>query len=127
LLVAALAATACSGHYRAGPHAARLVVRQLRGPGPIPVEGAYSYARVERDGKTVAQVRLSAALVPRAVIRLDPGSYRLVSFQRNCNGNCHLLGPPSGECGRAFSARANETVRATVRVTFGTGCRISLR
>ena len=100
MLVAVLAATACSGHYRAGPHAARLNVRQVRQPGPIPVEGAYSYARVERDGKTVVQVRLSAALVPRAVIRLDSGSYRLVSFQRNCNGNCHFLGPPSDECSR---------------------------
>src|SRR5881394_1262925 len=46
LPVAALAATACSGHYRAGPHSARLNVQQLRQPGPIPVEGAYSYARV---------------------------------------------------------------------------------
>jgi hypothetical protein len=127
LLVAALAATACSGHYRAGLHSARVNVRQVRQPGPIPVEGAYSYARVERDGKKVVQVRLSAALVPRAVIRLDPGSYRLVSFQRDCNGNCHLLGPPSDECGRAFSVRADESVRATVRVTFGTGCRISFR
>ena len=127
MLVAALAATACSGHYRAGPHAARLVVRQVRGPGPIPVEGAYSYARVERDGKKVVQVRLSAAFVPRAVIRLDPGSYRLVSFQRDCNGNCHLLGPASDKCNRPFSARADESVRATVRVTYGTGCRISFR
>ena len=127
MLVAALAATACSGHYRAGPHSARLHVRQVRQPGPIPVEGAYSYARVERDGKKVVQVRLSAALVPRAVIRLDPGSYRLVSFQRDCNGNGHLLGPPSDGCSRAFSVRANERARATVRVTFGTGCRISFR
>ena len=127
MLVAALAVTACSGHYRAGPRSARLHVRQLREPGPIPVEGAYSYARVERNGKTVVQVRLSAALVPRAVIRLGPGSYRLVSFQRSCNGNCHFLGPPSDKCSRAFSVRANEAVTATVRVTFGTGCRISFR
>jgi hypothetical protein len=125
LLVTALAATACSGHHRAVPHSARLDVRQLRQPGPIPVEGAYSYARVERDGRKVVQVRLSAALVPRAAIPLDPGSYRLVSFQRNCNGNCHLLGPPSDECGRAFSVRSDEALTATVRVTFGTGCRIS--
>ena len=125
--MAVLAATACSGHHQAGPQAARLNVRQVREPGPIPVEGAYSYARVERDGKTIVQVRLSAALVPRAVIRLDSGSYRLVSFQRDCNGNCHLLGPPSDQCSRAFSVRANEAVTATVRVTFGTGCRISLR
>ena len=123
--MAVLAATACSGHHRAGPHAARLNVRQLRQPGPIPVEGAYSYARVEREGKTVVQVRLSGALVPRAGIRLDSGSYRLVSFQRNCNGNCHFLGPPSDECSRAFSVRARESVTATVRVTYGTGCRIS--
>jgi hypothetical protein len=127
LLVAALAVTACSGHYRAGPHSARLNVRQLRQPGPIPVEGAYSYARVERDGKTVVQARLSAALVPRAVIRLDPGSYRLASFQRDCSANCHFLDPPSDECSRAFSVQEDETVTATVRVTFGTGCRISFR
>jgi hypothetical protein len=127
LVVAALAATACSGHDRAGPHAARLTVRQVRGPGPIPVEGAYPYARVERGGKVVVQVRLSSALVPRGVVRLDPGSYRLVSFQRDCNGNCHLLGPPSDECSRAFSVRADEALTATVRVTYGTGCAISFR
>ncbi len=127
MLVAALAATACSGHYRAGPHSARLNVRQVRQPGPIPVEGAYSYARVERDGKTVVQVRLSGTLVPRAVVRLDPASYRLVSFQRNCDGNCHFLDAPSDGCSRAFTVQADESVTATVRVTFGTGCEISFR
>ena len=124
MLVVALAATACS-HNRAGPHAARLAVRQVREPGPVPIEGAYSYARVERGGRTIVQARLSEAVIPRAAIRLDPGSYRLVSFQRTCDGNCHVLDPPSDQCRRAFSVRADETVTATVRVTFGTGCLIS--
>ncbi|HTS74251.1 MAG TPA: hypothetical protein VMG74_11120 [Gaiellaceae bacterium] len=71
------------------------------------------------------QARLSEAVIPRAVIRLGRGSYRLVSFQRTCDGNCHVLDPSSDECSRAFSVRADETVTATVRVTFGTGCLIS--
>jgi hypothetical protein len=91
------------------------------------VEGAYSYARVERGGHKVVQARLRPGVVSRATIRLDPGPYRLVSFQRTCNGNCHLLGPPTDECSRAFSLRSDEVVTATVRVTFGTGCRISFR
>jgi hypothetical protein len=118
---------ACSGgHRRGGPSgSARLVVKQVREPGPLPVEGAYSYARVERDASKVVQVRLPPALTPHTTIRLDAGSYRLVSFQRHCNGNCHLLGPPTDECSRGFSVRAGESLRALVRIRFGSGCRIS--
>jgi hypothetical protein len=107
-----------------GPHAGRLNVRQVLVPdGAVYTEGSYSYVRVERGGEKVVQVRL--VRVPRAVIRLDPGSYRLISFQRPCDGNCHLLDPPTDRCARGFSMASDGSLHATVRFAPGNGCRIS--
>jgi hypothetical protein len=125
LPVAVLGATACSGHH-VGPDAGRLHVRQIFVPGGgVYTEGSYSYVRIERGGHTVAQVRLSGARIPKAAIQLDPGSYRLISFQRACDGNCHRLDSPTDTCGRAFSMGRKGSLRATVRFSPGNGCRIS--
>ena len=39
------------------------------------------------------QVRLKGRKTVETTVRLEPGSYRLVSFQRPCDGNCGYLDP----------------------------------
>ena len=57
------------------------------------------------------------------VIPLDPGSYRLVSYQRTCDGNCAILDPASDSCSSGFTA--DGPVSAQIRVSYGSGCTIS--
>ena len=105
-------------------HPATLHLRQQWVSGGLYVEGSYSYVRVERDGTSVQEVRLSGERIPRATIHLDPGTYRLVSFQRPCDGNCSRLDPPTDRCSHEIEAAAGGRVEATVRLTPGKGCTI---
>ena len=91
--------------------------------GSLYIEGSYSYVRVEQDEKKVVQVRLKGRKL-EATVRLEPGSYRLVSFQRPCDGNCGYLDPPTDRCSREIEAKAGARVEATVRLTPGQGCTI---
>ena len=60
-------------------------------------EGARSYIRIE----TVAEEQLverelePTAAGAEATIKLDPGDYRLVSWQRPCDGSCDSLDEPT--------------------------------
>ena len=92
--------------------------------GSVYIEGSYSYVRVEQDEKNVVQVRLKGRKVPEATVRLEPGSYRLVSFQRPCDGNCGYLDPPTDQCRSEIEAKAGVLVEATVRLSPGEGCTI---
>lgn len=103
---------------------ATLHVRQQWVGGGLYVEGSYSYVRVERDGDSVHELRLSGERIPRATIHLDPGTYRLVSFQRPCDGNCSRLDPPTDRCSHEIEATAGRRIEATVRLTPGEGCTI---
>ena len=127
LLVAfALLVAACGGtHKTAKSGATKLLVQQIvnRG-GPIPIEGSYSYVRIEdADGHKVSEERLSSH--GETTIRLDPGSYTLVSYQRTCDGNCGSLDPPSDSCSGGFTASGESSLSANVNVTFGSGCNIT--
>ena len=105
----------------------RLHVQQVVAKGsPLPVEGSIPYIRVARgDGSTVARRRLSfRGLTASGDVRLAPGRYRLQSWQRDCDGNCSRLDPPSDRCARWFRINRGQTLKATVTVTFGSGCRI---
>jgi hypothetical protein len=125
VLCAAVLAAGCSGHHRhVAPQAGVLNVQQERVTEVFPIEGSYSYVRVERDGHKVVQARLRGPN-EGATIPLDPGSYRLVSFQRICDGNCNLLDAPSDVCRRGFSIAPHGVVEAMVRLDFGNGCRIN--
>ncbi|MFL5920369.1 MAG: hypothetical protein ACJ75Q_12495 [Gaiellaceae bacterium] len=104
--------------------AATLHVRQEWAGGGLYVEGSYSYVRVEQAGRSVTQVRLSDERIPRATIRLDPGTYRLVSFQRPCDGNCGMLDRPTDECTQEITANAAADLREVVRLSPGEGCTI---
>lgn len=73
--------------------------------GGLYFEGSYSYVRVERlDGEKLLQERLDDRLTAR--LRLDPGTYRIASLQRPCEGNCGSLDPPTDE-------RAGDSCRAS--------------
>jgi hypothetical protein len=104
-------------------------VTQVRAAGsPLPVEGAIPYIRVSRaNGATVARRRLDLTRKqPFVFVALVPGRYRLQSWQRYCNGNCSRLGPPTDRCGRWFRIHSAQTLRATITVTYGSGCRIAI-
>jgi hypothetical protein len=122
--VSMLAACGATQHRTGGSEPGTLRVRQVSVPGSLYVEGSYSYVRVEQDGHEIAKVRLTNAPTPRATIRLGPGSYRLVSFQRACDGNCGILDAPSDQCDLAVDVSANQVVSATVRLSPGKGCTI---
>ena len=106
----------------------RLHVKQVVAKGsPLPTEGAYGYVRVVRqDGSKAVQRRLrGAGLVPVTTVTLAPGRYHLLSWQRYCDGNCRLLGPPADRCARWFRIHRGQRLVATITVRYGSGCRIS--
>jgi hypothetical protein len=103
-------------------HAGTIHVRQEWVPGSLYVEGSYSYVRVEHGGDTVQELRLEG---DKASVRLEPGTYRLVSFQRPCDGNCSFLDPPTDECSREIEIAADAELHELVRLTPGSGCTIS--
>ena len=102
---------------------AMLRVKQVMVPGSLYTEGSFSYVRVERDGQEIAKVKLEDS---RAELRLDEGSYRLISFQRPCDGNCGYLDPPMDQCDLPVDVAPDELVTATVRLSPGKGCTIAL-
>jgi hypothetical protein len=102
---------------------ARLLVTQtVDVAGPIPSEGAYSYVRVENnEGDKVAEERLRDE---KTTITLDPGAYRMISYQRTCDGSCGSLDAASDHCAESFVVDQGQAIRASVRVTYGSGCTI---
>jgi hypothetical protein len=99
-------------------------VRQVLDPSKgLYIEGSYSYVRVERpDGEEVLKERLEGE---RILLRLVPGEYRLISFQRPCDANCGFLDPPTDRCeGLIMVRRAAEPLNVVVTVSPGEGCTI---
>jgi len=110
----------------AGAGAVQLRITQVRVGNAIPIEGALSYIRIERaTGVTLIERQLPDSKM--LTLKLDPGAYRLVSWQRTCDANCGNLDPPSSRCARPFTMRQREPLEATVRVNFASGCVIVLR
>jgi hypothetical protein len=70
-------------------------------------------------------VRLTGGKMPSVTIRIEPGTYRLVSFQRPCDGNCGTLDPPTDQCGRRIDIEADVELREVVSLSPGEGCTIS--
>jgi hypothetical protein len=124
----------CAGSHRKtlpnGP--GKIVVEQtIDLSGGLPIEGEISYAQIETTGGGTVTRRLrydAATKRSRATIRLGPGSYRLVSYQRTCDGNCRFLDPPSTRCSRGFTIAGapHGKLRATVHVSFSSGCTIAI-
>jgi len=63
----------------------------------------------------------------KLTLRVPPGAYRLLSWQRICDANCGNLDPPSQECARPFTLGPGERLTADIRVNFASGCVIALR
>jgi hypothetical protein len=117
MIVAAV--TACGSSEVMSRDPVEVRIRQVM-PSLMYMEGGYSYIRIERqDGDTLLQRRLRDAgmatdstLLRTAVLRLAPGEYRVVSFQRSCDGLCDLLDPPSEQCARSIRVEPPHAVLA---------------
>jgi hypothetical protein len=108
---------------------ARLLVEQtIDTSGGIPIEGEYSYVRVDTpDGDKVVEEQLHSARPwhAKATISLQPGTYKLVSYQRLGSGSSRgsPTDPPSHFCSSKF--RISGELGVKVLVNFSSGCSIS--
>jgi hypothetical protein len=132
LVLMTLILASCASHPGPRPAAApgasagQLRITQVKAGNAAPTEGALSYIRVERAaGGTLLDRRLPGS--QKVTLRLHPGAYRLVSWQRTCDGNCGNLDPPTDRCARPFTVKPHQKLEATIRVNFATGCVIVLR
>lgn len=125
-VLVAMAVSAAGSAASTGAVSSRLRVKQVIAKGtPLPVEGSIPYVRVVRsDGSRVARRRLAGAVTASATLSIRPGRYRLLSWQRYCDGNCGYLDPPTDRCSRAFRINARQQLKATITVRYGSGCRI---
>jgi hypothetical protein len=86
------------------------------------IEGSVSYLRLKHGGRVVARRSGSGPIHTR--LHPHGGLYRVVSYQRPCDGNCSTLDPPTDRCSKRVRVYAGETsaVRAVTRP--GNGCTI---
>lgn len=90
-------------------------------------EGAVSYVRVlSTRGRVVVARRVRR---PRFRMKreLVPGHYRVISYQRPCDGNCQRLDPPTDRCARAIEILSRGLTEVRIRVRPGHGCTMSRR
>jgi len=136
LAAVALTIASCAGHAAPalvaapGPTpeagAAALRITQVMVGHNLFVEGSFSYIRIEPTaGGVPIQRRLPGS--GKLTIKLDPGAYRLVSWQRACDGNCGYLDPPSDRCARTFTIRQHHPLQAAIRLNPAAGCTIVIR
>ena len=98
-------------------------------------EGSYSYVRIEnlaggeliekrftQEARKIGKLRFLSTMT----LHLDPGSYRFVSFQRPCDGNCSVLDPPTDRCSREIVVVRDLPVRARITVRPGAGCTVTI-
>ena len=132
LLLALLACFAAfpagCGEYDAGENGVRVDIHEVwDATEGMYAEGSYSYIRVERlDGDELLEEQFEQEEILH--LRLDPGSYRFVSFQRPCDGSCDSLDPPTDECQRVIPVEKAEPGRGIsieVRVIPGERCRFA--
>ena len=82
------------------------------------VEGSISYVEVRDSAGRVALARNSGPVVRFSVrAPLPAGRYRVISFERPCEGTCAVLDPPAEACSRRVRvlARGRTAVRVTAR------------
>lgn len=96
--------------------------------GGLYAEGARSYISVETP---TGEQRLELELMPTAKghegsVRLDPGEYRLLSWQRPCDGSCDSLDPPTDRCSVPFTVAPRTPTLAEIQVRAGEGCTIEV-
>jgi zinc D-Ala-D-Ala dipeptidase len=109
-------------------------------PGTLDLRQAFPSGPPAYDEGTVSFVRVRAAsgeLVVRRRVRhrprfrmrrqLRPGRYRVISYQRPCQGNCRLLDPPTDRCARRVRILPRGLTQVAVRVRPGRRCRMTRR
>lgn len=90
-----------------------------------PSEGTFWGLQVRSGPVSVIEARL---LVQRDLtLRLGPGGYVLVSFLRQCEGNCESVGRPTSRCSASFRLRRGERLQAVVRYKLDGSCTIRFR
>ena len=90
------------------------------------IEGSVGYVRIRsRAGRLVASNTFAGGR-KELRFRLRPGVYRMVSFQRPCDGNCGYLDPPTDRCSRPIRIRRMKSVSARIEVSPANGCVIRL-
>jgi zinc D-Ala-D-Ala dipeptidase len=88
-------------------------------------EGSISFVRVrDASGDTVVRRRTAAPRF-RMIRKLPPGRYRVVSYQRPCDGNCGLLDPPVDRCARRVRLLSGGLTAVRVTERPGRGCTMS--
>lgn len=119
----ALAPTAASASPAGAAAKGRLRVTQVQ-TDCCYTEGQVSFLRV-RGPESLDRRFLAPALT---VVALDadvaPGAYRLVSYQRPCDGNCHYLDAPTDRCAGRISVAAGRLTDVTITWAPGAGCQI---
>ena len=107
----------------------RLVVVERHPRGAIYQEGSIGFLRITRigAGRPAFAGRVTEPHGARGRTLFDrelpPGEYRVVSFQRPCNGNCGALGGMSDRCEVEVRVRSGETVRRVMALGRRGGCR----
>lgn len=89
------------------------------------VEGSVSYVRVRTSGGKLPVARRVRKQRFRMRRRLAPGRYRVISYQRPCDGNCRFLDPPTDRCARRVRIFSGGLTEVGVRVRPGRRCRMS--
>jgi hypothetical protein len=95
-------------------------------------EGALSYIRLESTKRRVVAERLfrDGGVLPLLRQRVSPGAYRLVSYQRPCEGSCpghgtRGLDRPTMRCEATLEIGSGETVTALIRSAGGGRCQVA--
>lgn len=114
---------------RAASGPGRLTVVHERPSPPRYIEGSVSHLKLVRadTGEVIDDGPLSAdPVAPMYTRELPAARYRLVSFQRPCEGNCGMLDPPTDRCERTIDVGPGEALEATVVLPRSGGCSIEL-
>ncbi|HEV7845630.1 MAG TPA: M15 family metallopeptidase [Thermoleophilaceae bacterium] len=100
--------------------------RQSFASAPGYTEGAVSFVRVrDSAGRLAVSRRVRHRPSFRLRRRLPAGRYRVVSYQRPCDGSCSSLDEPTDRCARRIRVLSGGLTEVSVTVRPGRGCRIS--
>jgi hypothetical protein len=92
-------------------------------PGPLYIEGAIGFVRVETVGGELIR-ETHGPYGERVTLRIElpPGTYRVVGYLRPCNGHCGLLDSPTDSCAATARVAVGAVTRAMAHVRVGKGC-----